>query len=49
VVPELPEPWFVVVSGEAQPEPDLWSAAADDDPEAAPEADPAPEAEQHDE
>lgn len=40
VVPEMPEPWFVAVEPKAlEAAPDLWSAGAENDPE----ADPAPE------
>lgn len=44
VVPEIPEPWFVLAEPKAlEVAPDLWSAEAESDPETAPDADPAPE------
>jgi hypothetical protein len=50
VVPEMPEPWFVATEPKAlEAAPDLSSAAAEDDPEAVPDATPAPDDEQHDE
>ena len=44
VVPEFPEPWFTRAG---DPEPDLWSAAAENAPEGGAEDNPVPEDEQH--
>lgn len=49
-VPEVPEPWFTAAGPKAlEAAPDLWSAEAEDNPEAAPEVGPAPEDGQRDE
>jgi hypothetical protein len=50
VVPEMPEPWFVATEPLALGAgSDLWTATAEDDPEAVPDATPASDGEQHDE